>query len=71
MKTKVYYRVFNEHHPMGVPCGEFSSAELAREYINNEMARYNTIENKENREYWLDYASTMGVNKIIEISEEI
>lgn len=71
MKTAVYYRIFSDTQPQGIACGTFSSKELAQEYIDAEYARYKTIENKENRDYWMTYVNGLKINKVIELTEQV
>ena len=71
MKTRIYYQVFSDTQPCGISCGKFATAENARDFITGELARYHTIQNQENREYWTTYAETLKINKVIELTEQV
>ena len=71
MKTRVYYRVFNDTNPQGIAYGQFATAELARTYIDGELERHLKIDNQENRDYWTTYAKGLKIDKVIELTEKV
>jgi hypothetical protein len=71
MKTRVYYQVYNDSSPFGVAHGDFTTAELARTYIDGELERHLKIDNQENREYWTAYAKSLKISKVIELTEPV